>query len=69
MTELQQQLYVIHLIKGLAEVHYDDISLTAFIKRVRDILDELYQLGFTAEVFYGNRVSLDEEDYIYPDRP
>ena len=40
---------MIYLIKGLAEVHDNDVSLAFFIEGVRDVLDKLDQLGFTAK--------------------
>ena len=39
--ELWQEPFVIYLIKGLAEVHYNNVSLTTFIKCVRDVLYKL----------------------------
>ena len=47
--ELQQQSTVVYLIKGLTEVHNNDVSLAFFIKGIRDVLNKLDQLSFTAE--------------------
>ena len=38
---------MIDLVKGLAEVHNDDIRLPAFTEFVGEVMDELNELGFT----------------------
>ena len=68
--ELQQKPFVIYLVKGFAEVHNNDVSLSTFIKCVRDVLDKLNQLGFATEFFfYENRVGLSGEDGAHPGKP
>ena len=48
---LQQEPFAIYLIKGLAEVRYNNVSLTTFIIYVTDVLYKLNKLGFTTEIF------------------
>ena len=67
--ELQQEPFVIYLIKGLADVHYNNVSLTTFIRCVRDVLYKLNWLGFTTEFFCGNHVGLNEGVDVCIDRP
>ena len=67
--ELQQEPFVIYLIKGLAEVHYNNVSLTTFIKCVRDCRVQIELAGFTSEMFCGNHVDLNEGVDICLGRP
>ena len=48
--ELQQQLFMVYLIKGLVEGHCNDICLATSIERVREILHKFCELGLAAKL-------------------